>query len=227
MLLAPLPALPGTTRPGTACGAAATITASTNRAAVVVQRTVRRHGRVFSAVITAATTAIHTRLITPSAKSAAMRAQQHPTHHAACLDPISTAPADPSRQSPSRKPSGLRHLARHAFFSGVSSYTAAAAMTAAAAHRPPASHDSCAPNQFLPSSKSPYEKTPTADHTRRYAAVKRTGRTGLRRRVIREYSATVGATDGNIIAAIISTQTPTNHPRAPRSVPGPASMPAI
>src|ERR671918_1032162 len=44
---------------------------------------------------------------------------------------------------------------------------------------------------------------------------------------MREYSATVGATDGNIIAAIITTQTPTNQPSVPRSVPGPSSIPRI
>src|ERR1700686_4835142 len=112
---------PGTTSPGTGGGATPPIPASTIRIAVVVHTTGRRQGMVFSAAIRAATTAIHTRLITPRANSAAMRAQQHPTHHAACLDPISTAPRDPSRQLPSRKPRGLRHLARQAFFSGVSS----------------------------------------------------------------------------------------------------------
>src|SRR6476660_6100340 len=44
---------------------------------------------------------------------------------------------------------------------------------------------------------------------------------------MREYSATVGATDGNIIAAIITTQTPRNQPNAPREVQGPSSMPCI
>src|SRR3954469_597544 len=44
---------------------------------------------------------------------------------------------------------------------------------------------------------------------------------------MREYSATVGATDGNIIAAIITTQIPRNQPSAPRPVHGPASMPRI
>src|SRR4051794_7175014 len=43
----------------------------------------------------------------------------------------------------------------------------------------------------------------------------------------RENSATVGATDGNIIAAIITTQTPRNQPTLPRPVHGPASMPRI
>src|SRR4051812_37899994 len=44
---------------------------------------------------------------------------------------------------------------------------------------------------------------------------------------MREYSATVGATDGNIIAAIITTQTPRNQPRAPSAVHGPSSIPLI
>ena len=33
--------------------------------------------------------------------------------------------------------------------------------------------------------------------------------------------------DGSIIAAVIVTQTPTNQPSVPRSVPGPASIPRI
>src|SRR3954470_12476190 len=41
------------------------------------------------------------------------------------------------------------------------------------------------------------------------------------------YSATVGATDGNIIAAIITTQTPRNQPSVPRPVHGPSSIPRI
>src|SRR6202521_1881925 len=113
--------LAGTTSPGTECGATATITASTSRVAVVAHTTGRRHGIVFSAAIRPATTAIHTRLITPRANSAAMSAQQQPTHHAACLEPISIAPADPSCQLPSRNPRGLRHLERHTFLSGVNS----------------------------------------------------------------------------------------------------------
>src|ERR1700736_4536161 len=44
---------------------------------------------------------------------------------------------------------------------------------------------------------------------------------------MRAYRAVVGASDGNIIAAIITTHTPKNQPSAPRSVPGPASIPAI
>src|SRR4051794_35373776 len=44
---------------------------------------------------------------------------------------------------------------------------------------------------------------------------------------MRAYSATVGATDGNIIAAIITTQTPRNQLSAPSAVPGPSSIPAM
>src|SRR4051794_28647561 len=44
---------------------------------------------------------------------------------------------------------------------------------------------------------------------------------------MREYSATVGATDGSIIAAIITTQTPANHPSVPRPVQGPSSIPLM
>ena len=46
-------------------------------------------------------------------------------------------------------------------------------------------------------------------------------------RLIRAYSATVGATDGNIIAAIITTQTLMNQPNVPSPVHGPLSMPRI
>src|SRR4051812_9082628 len=54
-----------------------------------------------------------------------------------------------------------------------------------------------------------------------------TAASGVRPRVIRAYSATVGATDGNIIAAIITTHAPRNQPSAPRPVQGPSSMPRI
>src|SRR5471032_1533144 len=44
---------------------------------------------------------------------------------------------------------------------------------------------------------------------------------------MREYNATVGATDGNIIAAIMTTQTPMNQLKLPRPVHGPLSIPRI
>ena len=50
---------------------------------------------------------------------------------------------------------------------------------------------------------------------------------GSRVLLIRAYSATVGATDGNIIAAIITTQTLMNQPNVPSPVHGPLSMPRI
>src|SRR5215207_699387 len=44
---------------------------------------------------------------------------------------------------------------------------------------------------------------------------------------MREYSATVGATDGSIIAAIITAHAPRNQPSVPSPVHGPLSMPRI
>ena len=81
----------------------------------------RRHGTVFSKAMRPATTAIQTMLKMPNANSAAIRAQQQPTHQAPLLAPIRRAPDGPSRQEPSRKPSGLRHFPRHTSFNGVSS----------------------------------------------------------------------------------------------------------
>ena len=68
-----------------------------------------------------ATIAIQTMLITPSAKSDAMSAQQQPIHQAPCRAPIWSAPERPLRQEPSKKPSGLRHFPRHTSLSGVNS----------------------------------------------------------------------------------------------------------
>ena len=68
-----------------------------------------------------ATKAIQAMLITPSAKSEAISAQQQPMHQPPCLAPIRSAPTGPSRQEPSRKPSGLRHFPRQMSLSGVSS----------------------------------------------------------------------------------------------------------
>ena len=53
---------------------------------------------IFSAAIRPATTAIQVMLMTPSAKSDAIRAQQHPTHQAPFLMPIRTAPDRPPLQ---------------------------------------------------------------------------------------------------------------------------------
>jgi hypothetical protein len=81
----------------------------------------RRHGRSFSVAMSPATTAIQVTLMTPNAKSEAIRAQQQPTHQAPFSTPMRSAPDHPPRHDPRRKPSGLRHLPRQAFLSGVSS----------------------------------------------------------------------------------------------------------
>ena len=75
-------------------------------------------------------------LMTPSANSEAIRAQQQPTHHKPFLIPIRSEPVGPSRHEPSRAPSGLRHLPRHRSFSGVNWYTAATSSVAPATQRP-------------------------------------------------------------------------------------------
>src|SRR3954454_7887474 len=71
--------LPGIVSPGRALGARTIMTAKATRTSAVPYVTVRRHGSVFSTAISALTTAIQTMLITPSAKSEAMSAQQHAT----------------------------------------------------------------------------------------------------------------------------------------------------
>ena len=68
-----------------------------------------------------ATIAIQIGLMTPRANSDAIRAQQQPTHQAPFLIPMRSAPDHPSRHDPRSRPSGLRHLLRQTFFSGVSS----------------------------------------------------------------------------------------------------------
>jgi hypothetical protein len=84
-----------------------------------------------------------------------MSAQQQPTHHAPLRVPIAKAPRRPSRQAPSRKPSGLRHFVRHTSLSGVTSYAAAAMSVPPASQRPPLSHDSCDPSTLRTPSKMP------------------------------------------------------------------------
>ena len=51
-----------------------------------------RRAATYSTAISAATNAIQAMLITPRAKSAAISAQQQPTHHAPCFAPIWSAP---------------------------------------------------------------------------------------------------------------------------------------
>ena len=61
----------------------------------------------------------------------------------------------------------------------------------------------------------------------RYPDAKANGETSERRPVMREYRATVGATDGNIMAAIITTHTARNQLAVPSPVQGPLSIPRI
>src|SRR5947207_7386564 len=104
--------VPGTVSPGRAPGAASRSTPRTAKIPVVEYTATRLQGTSFSTAISPATTAIHAMLITPRANSDAISAQQQPTHQAPCLTPIPTAPVGPSRQAPSRNPSGLRHFPR-------------------------------------------------------------------------------------------------------------------
>src|SRR5215207_5765324 len=149
------PPLPGTVRPGTASGATSSARPRTNRSAAVAYVIARPNGTVFSSAIRAATNAIQARLITPSANSDAIRAQQQPTHQAPCRAPMLSAPHVPPRQELSRKPSGLRHLPRQTSFIGVSSYAAASMRMPPASQRPAASQASSSPSSPSPSLKMP------------------------------------------------------------------------
>src|SRR5438270_705306 len=64
-------------------------------------------------------------------------------------------------------------------------------------------------------------------HGRTFSIVMRPATTAIHTRVIRAYRATVGATEGNIIAAIITTHTARNQPNVPRPAHGPWSIPRI
>ena len=128
---------------------------------------VRRHGKVFSTAISPATTAIQDTLMTPSANSEAISAQQQPTHHAPFLAPIRTAPASPSRHDPSSTPRGLRHLPRHTSFSGVSSYAAATSRVAPAMGRPAFDQDSWSPPRRIAAVAMPYAETPATPQVSR------------------------------------------------------------
>ena len=85
-------------------------TPRTRRRAAVPYVATRRDGISFSKAMRPATSAIQTTLITPSANSDAINAQQQPTHQAPCRAPICMAPESPSLQLPRRKPSGRTAL---------------------------------------------------------------------------------------------------------------------
>src|SRR3954466_11522910 len=115
----------------------------------------------------AATNAIHATLITPSANSDAMSAQQHPTHQAPFFVPIRSAPTDPSRHEPSSAPSGLRHLPRQMSFSGVSSQSAATNRVTPAIGRPALAHVNESPKARDAAVPMPYAATPAAPQVSR------------------------------------------------------------
>ncbi len=70
---------PGTVRPGTSLGAVATPIPRTTRRAAVAALASAPRGSSFSIPIKAAIKTIQPMLITPSANSAAIKAQQQPT----------------------------------------------------------------------------------------------------------------------------------------------------
>ena len=64
--------------------------------------------------------AIQPMLITPSAKRAAISAQQQPMHQPPWIAPMRRAPLRPGRQYFNRNMSGLRQCRRQTSFIGVS-----------------------------------------------------------------------------------------------------------
>jgi hypothetical protein len=76
-------------------------------------------GKSCSAQPIAVRTSIHGRLMTPTAKTVAINAQQQPTHTRPCSKPTWNARGGPLRQHRRKWVSGLRQWRRHACFSGV------------------------------------------------------------------------------------------------------------
>src|SRR5262249_31667533 len=110
----------GRVSPGTLPGAAATPTPRVRSTSAMAIETNRApHGSSRSTAISPATRSIHPTLITPSAKSAAMRAQQQATHHAPWPRPMRSAPRAPGRQPPIRKVNGALQRARQRHLAGV------------------------------------------------------------------------------------------------------------
>ena len=83
---------------GTSPGSSATASPSTTSSTAIPRLTSRFLGTSFSIATRAAMKTIHVTLIAPSANSAAISAQQQPTHQAPCSSPSISAPPTPSRQ---------------------------------------------------------------------------------------------------------------------------------
>ena len=127
----------------------------------------RRHGTVFSSAISAATNAIQVRLMTPSANSAAISAQQQPKHQPACLEPISSGAKPPVAPCAEQESERAAALCQAHVLQRRQLVERGDGEDAAANHRPPACQARSAPNRLLPSSNRPYAPRPAAPHTSR------------------------------------------------------------
>src|SRR5436190_17847365 len=105
--------------PGTDDGLTSSVIPTSASNAVTDQFAAMRDGNSFSTAISAAMNAIQPMLITPSANSAAISAQQQPTHQAPCTAPIRNAPYRLGRQFSITNITGPLQRVRQAFFAGV------------------------------------------------------------------------------------------------------------
>ena len=111
---------PGTVSPGTLSGANAIPRPRTSSSTAIPRLATVFHGSSFSIAIRAAMNAIQPRLITPSANSAAIKAQQQPMHQPPWTIPIRRLPSRPACQCCIRNANGLRQWRRQTSFQGVS-----------------------------------------------------------------------------------------------------------
>ena len=111
---------PGRVRPGTLAGVNASARPRTISRTAMPRLASAFHGKSFSTAIRAAMNAIQPRLITPSANSAAISAQQQPTHQPPWTTPMRRLPSRPACQCCIRNANGLRQCRRQTSFSGVS-----------------------------------------------------------------------------------------------------------
>jgi hypothetical protein len=100
--------------------------------------------------------------------------------------------------------------------------------TTMSAQQQPAHHSPCSPPissaPLVPGRQQPVDGVGAEPIGRPHEQV--ADREGQRGRTAARVNTTIaGSADGSIIAAIMVVQTPRNQPSAPRSVPGPASIP--
>ena len=217
----------GVLRPGIAAGAMSTSRPRPRRIAAVPYEATRRHGSVFSTAIRPATTAIQVRLMMPNAKSAS---HERP---ATADAPGTVLGAHPQRARPAVAPRAEEEaeraaalpeadvLQRRQLVDGRDDERGACRPSTGAVPREDVTRDRVhdrADREHDHAGGGPGDEIARREQERRQ-------RRSLP--VMREYSATVGATDGNIIAAIITIQTDRNQPNVPRPVQGPSSIPCI